>query len=228
MKTLIIVAHPNLDESRTQQFLQAASIDSNVQWHALDNRPLNVAGEQRLLRQADRIIFQFPLYWYSAPASLKNWEDTVLTRAFAYPADGGALIGKQLGLVISLGQPAAHYAAGAPEQFSLSQLTVPYQALAQRLQMTLLPSFIVDQFGYQSETQKMQLLVDYQRYLTQPSLGHFDGEVDWIVTKLAAINAHQNGPEQQRLALIIDQIKQNDATLEGLQDTLTMLKEGED
>ncbi len=227
MKTLIIVAHPNLDESTTQQFLKTAAGVPNVRWHALNEQPLTVADEQQLLRGADRIIFQFPLYWYSAPASLKNWEDTVLTRAFAYPAAGGSLVDKQLGLAISLGQPAAHYAAGEAEQFSISQLTTPYQALAHRLKMNWLPTFIIDQFAYQNEAQKMQLLVDYQRYLTQPLLGHFDAEVDWTIEKLTAVNAQQSGAAKQRLSLIIDQIKQNSVRLDDLQDTLTMLKDGE-
>ncbi|WP_369404146.1 NAD(P)H-dependent oxidoreductase [Secundilactobacillus oryzae] len=36
------------------------------------NQPIDVEIEQRLLAENDRIIFQFPLYWYSSPASLKT------------------------------------------------------------------------------------------------------------------------------------------------------------
>lgn len=226
MKTVVIVSHPNIASSSTQQFLKEAAAEPDVTWHVLTDQPLDITAEQALVRDADRLIFQFPLYWYSAPASLKAWEDTVLTRSFTYPSVGGALVGKELGLVISLGQPAAHYAAGAPEQFSVSQLTTPYQALAHRLGMTWLPSFVVDQFGYQTETEKMHLLVDYQRYLTQNPLTHFSDQVNWTLRKLKAVSETQPEADQQKIGLVIDQISQNAATLSDLQDTLALLKDG--
>ncbi|XP_072300641.1 NAD(P)H dehydrogenase [quinone] 1-like [Eucyclogobius newberryi] len=40
--------------------------------------------EQRKVKEADLIIFQFPMYWFSVPAILKGWFDRVLTLGFAY------------------------------------------------------------------------------------------------------------------------------------------------
>ncbi|KAF7658525.1 hypothetical protein LDENG_00011710 [Lucifuga dentata] len=40
--------------------------------------------EQRKLTEADLIIFQFPMYWFSVPAILKGWIDRVLTLGYAY------------------------------------------------------------------------------------------------------------------------------------------------
>ena len=37
-----------------------------------------VATEQSALRAADVIVWQFPLYWYSVPAKMKQWIDDVL------------------------------------------------------------------------------------------------------------------------------------------------------
>ncbi|MFN1209046.1 NAD(P)H-dependent oxidoreductase, partial [Enterococcus lactis] len=34
------------------------------------------------LAQYDRILFQFPMYWYSAPALMKKYEDDVFSKNF--------------------------------------------------------------------------------------------------------------------------------------------------
>lgn len=44
----------------------------------------DIAAEQRKLEEAELIIFQFPLYWFSVPAILKGWFDRVLTQGFAF------------------------------------------------------------------------------------------------------------------------------------------------
>ncbi len=36
---------------------------------------IDVAKEQKLLLEHDNIVFQFPLYWYSFPAIMKQWLD---------------------------------------------------------------------------------------------------------------------------------------------------------
>ncbi|NP_001413092.1 ribosyldihydronicotinamide dehydrogenase [quinone] isoform 5 [Mus musculus] len=44
--------------------------------------------EQRKVQEADLVIFQFPLYWFSVPAILKGWMDRVLCRGFAFDIPG--------------------------------------------------------------------------------------------------------------------------------------------
>ncbi|NXU50722.1 NQO2 dehydrogenase, partial [Turnix velox] len=40
--------------------------------------------EQKKVQEADLLIFQFPLYWFSMPAIMKGWMDRVLAEGFAY------------------------------------------------------------------------------------------------------------------------------------------------
>uniref|UniRef100_A0A8C4XZQ1 N-ribosyldihydronicotinamide:quinone dehydrogenase 2 n=1 Tax=Gopherus evgoodei TaxID=1825980 RepID=A0A8C4XZQ1_9SAUR len=40
--------------------------------------------EQRKVQEAKLVIFQFPLYWFSMPAIMKDWMDTVLVQGFAH------------------------------------------------------------------------------------------------------------------------------------------------
>lgn len=71
MRTLIIVAHPELASSGTQQFLRRGAELVAADWQPLST-DFNVATEQVKLRAAERIIWQFPLYWYSAPGNIES------------------------------------------------------------------------------------------------------------------------------------------------------------
>ncbi|XP_032381086.1 NAD(P)H dehydrogenase [quinone] 1 [Etheostoma spectabile] len=44
----------------------------------------DITEEQRKLTQADLVIFQFPMYWFTLPAIMKGWIDRVLTLGYAY------------------------------------------------------------------------------------------------------------------------------------------------
>jgi len=66
-----------------------------------------VAQEQAKVREADLMIFQFPVWWFSMPAILKGWVDRVLSKGFAYSSghkyDTGLLKGKRAMLSITTG-----------------------------------------------------------------------------------------------------------------------------
>lgn len=55
---------------------------------------IDVQYEQRLLEGRDVVIFQHPIYWYSTPSILKEWQDLVLEHGWAYGSEGKALHGK--------------------------------------------------------------------------------------------------------------------------------------
>lgn len=217
MKTLIIVSHPEIDNSYTQQFLKRGAKLENVTWHELAvNQPIDVEIEQRLLAENDRIIFQFPLYWYSSPASLKNWQDEVLSSHLD-------LSDKQLGLVISTGLPAEAYQPGGEVGFSLAELTKPFQALAKKFAMNFLPILPIYQFGYQTDQEKMAQLINYQRYLTQEPIESLTAKIEWFKSRLAALNL-----EAPTLNLLINELSTEQDRLADLQQTLAMIKMEED
>ncbi|WP_146995614.1 NAD(P)H-dependent oxidoreductase, partial [Schleiferilactobacillus harbinensis] len=87
MRTLVLIGHPDLAHSGTQAFLQAAAgaltdadeWDISAQGVPDSAEILRLQGE---MRRYDRLIFQFPLYWYSMPGVFKQWLDTVWTTPF--------------------------------------------------------------------------------------------------------------------------------------------------
>lgn len=113
---LLIYAHPHHERSVANRvLLDAVRGVPGLALHALyDLYPdfsIDVAREQALLSQAQAVVWQHPLYWYTAPALLKLWFEVVLTRGWAYGDGGTALAGKRCLWVTTTGAPDAAYDA---------------------------------------------------------------------------------------------------------------------
>ncbi|MDT6981280.1 NAD(P)H-dependent oxidoreductase [Levilactobacillus zymae] len=228
MQTLVLVAHPHLADSTTQQFFKASLPADGVTYRVLDQRDYDVSQEQAALRQADRIILQFPLYWYAAPASLKHWEDTVLTRTFVYGDHRYPLADKELGIVVTTGMPAQAFRRGGTENVTLDALMAPLAALAHRAKMSWLPIFAVHQFNYLDEPQKLRLVVAYQRYLTQSAPDTLANRQAWFAARLPEKVAQLKPADQTTGRLIATTVTQQVDTLAELMATLAMIKEQDD
>ncbi|XP_048042269.1 NAD(P)H dehydrogenase [quinone] 1 [Megalobrama amblycephala] len=77
----------------------------------------DIAEEQHKLEQAELVIFQFPLYWFSIPAILKGWVDRVLIQGFAFTMqkmyDNGVFKDKKAMLSFTTGGTESMYQADA-------------------------------------------------------------------------------------------------------------------
>ncbi|CAM2817488.1 NAD(P)H-dependent oxidoreductase [Fructilactobacillus fructivorans] len=233
MKTLIIVSHPEFQDSITQAFLKTSQAELNdVTWHCLDeiygSDPIDVQAERELLNGADRIIFQFPLYWYSAPASLKIWEDDVLSRAYTYANEEGHLKDKEVGIVTSVGYPKSAFAAGASQSFSISQIMIPYEALAKQAGMKFMKPLVIAQFGYSTDEEKSQLLVDYQMYLTAKYPFSFNERETWMIHQLKKLASGSMKNHQQELDLIIQELETGQDDLNDLKEQINLIRNKEE
>lgn len=217
MKTLIVLAHPEYEDSNTQQFLIASTKNlEDVSIRYLDEEKIDKRKEKELLKEADRIIFQFPMYWYSAPFLLKRWLDEVFDDSLI--ANG--LKKKELGLVVTMGLSQEDFAAGRSEKFTLSEIFRPFEALANKCQMTYLPIFPVALFPYLSEVNKKKLLIDYQMYLTKQNETSFKKKEDWFVSRLESFK--EKSTNQESINHVLESLKDNRETLD---DLLVLVKE---
>lgn len=229
MKTLIIVAHPQRNESVTQTFFRdsLANLD-NVTWHPIEPQ-FDVKEERQLLISNDRIILQFPLYWYSAPALMKKWIDDVFGDTFAL-APEFVMEDRELGLVVTTASAGDDFGAGKPEQFTMSEILRPFEAMAKKVKMKYLAPFVVHQFGYQTEEQHEQLLTDYQQYATNSDFQDFSGQTKWFLAQLKnKMNKLDNEYDIIMVQSLYDQLESGQDELKDLQWTLSMIKNaGED
>ncbi|CAI2078324.1 General stress protein 14 [Serratia ficaria] len=79
------------------------------QRHHWDNRalPAEVQRHIALLRQADRLILQFPFWWFGVPAIIKGWMDRVFVYGGLYDSrhrhENGVMRGKRALLTVTAG-----------------------------------------------------------------------------------------------------------------------------
>ena len=77
---------------------------------------INVEAEQQKLIDADIIVLQFPIFWYSCPALLAKWLEDVFVRGFSHGSTGKALAHKKLLLSFTTGAPESAYGGAFPAE----------------------------------------------------------------------------------------------------------------
>jgi len=130
---LIIYAHPYPEKSNVNKLMLrfAANRPDVVIRSLYDLYPdfnINVEAEQEAVEQADLLVLQHPLYWYSYPPLLKLWIDKVFTRGWAYGNGATALKNKNLLWVVTTGGDHDHFEGGDHPSFAV--LSQPLQATA--------------------------------------------------------------------------------------------------
>lgn len=128
MKKLVLVSHDNFTGSRINHALveKASQLDNVTIHHVPQPHLLNVAEEQALLLAHDEIVFQFPLQWFSSPASLKAWFDQVLRYNWAY-GENFNLAGKKFKVVLTTGGIADAYLPGGQNGITISDVLKPIE-----------------------------------------------------------------------------------------------------
>ncbi|NEW09712.1 general stress protein [Paenibacillus sp. SYP-B3998] len=147
MKILVIVAHPSLEQSRANRALiQELSLDDNIDVHNLYGEYLDwtidIDREQQLLTKYDRIVFQFPLFWYSTPPLLKKWFDDVLTHGWAHGTGGDHLKGKEFIMATTAGASERDYRSGGSNESTISEFLRPIQETVKYIGGVYLPDFV--------------------------------------------------------------------------------------
>jgi len=100
-KLIVYYAHPGHKHSHTNRRMASVAagiegisfVDLYAQYPRFD---IDVAAEQQRLLDHDVILFQFPIFWYSTPSIVKEWQDLVLEHGFAYGKNGDKLAGKHM------------------------------------------------------------------------------------------------------------------------------------
>ncbi len=99
-------------------------------YHDYPNYQIDIDREQQRLREHDVVVFMFPLFWYSTPALLKEWQDLVLEYGFAYGSEGTALHGKIFLCATTAGGAEDAYHSQGYNHFTIRELLQPLEQTA--------------------------------------------------------------------------------------------------
>ena len=135
----------------------------------------------------DLLIFNFPIFWFSAPAILKGWIDRVFVSGHFYGGkrfyDQGGMRGKQAMLALSLG--------GQPHMFGPEAIHGEMDTLLRPIMrgalaycgFTVLPPYVAYHVPYVTPEARQAMLDEYRERLLHlddltpipfPRLGDFD------------------------------------------------------
>ncbi|PWK59677.1 NAD(P)H-dependent oxidoreductase [Roseicyclus mahoneyensis] len=176
-QTLILLFHPDLAKSKTNAALQAAArtvagvqvVDMHARYPG-GRVDMHADGEAeaRALLEADRIVLQFPIQWYSTPALLKAWQDVVLTRMYYIHAatEGDRLAGTPLMIAATAGNTPDAYGPGGANHFTMEELMAPLKATALRCGLPWHPPHLVFRADRLEPAQLAAAQESYLRALT--------------------------------------------------------------
>ena len=141
MASLIVYyAHPGHKYSHVNRYMAqaAAAVDGITFVDLYRDYPrfdVNVVIEQQRLLDHDVVLFQFPMFWYSTPSLIKEWQDLVLEHGFAYGTDGDKLEGKHMMLALTAAGPEEAYTPGGYQHHPIRTFLTPLEQTARLCKM---------------------------------------------------------------------------------------------
>jgi len=159
-RVIVYYAHPGQKHSHANRAMADAAhqvpditfVDLYAQYPRFN---VDIELEQQRLLDHDVIVFQFPLFWYSTPALIKEWEDLVLEQGFAYGVGGDRLAGKHMLLAVTAAGPMDAYTPAGYQHYPIRTFLTPLEQTARLCEMNFLPPYVL--YGSLSAPQDGQL-----------------------------------------------------------------------
>lgn len=150
MNTVILLFHPNMRRSLVnKRLIEAAQAKRGVNvrdMYALyGDEPINPEMEHHILERAKRIVLQFPLEWYNAPALFHKWAKQVLDDYWLHSGPDGREIlqGKELLLTVAYSEPSYDFTANGKYKYSLKEILRPFEVLSMHLGLKYCEPFTI-------------------------------------------------------------------------------------
>ena len=159
MKTLVIVIHPQIENSVVNKrwIEELNKYPEKFEVHQLHqtypDEKINVLAEQKLIEKYDKIVFQFPFYWFNCPPFFKKYLDEVLTYGWAYGSTSGYKVSnKKIALAISVGIEENEYGPKGKYRYTLAELTRPFELTFEYIKADYRPFFAY--YGFELNASK--------------------------------------------------------------------------
>ncbi|MEL7448243.1 MAG: NAD(P)H-dependent oxidoreductase [Pseudomonadota bacterium] len=147
-RLIVYYAHPGHRHSHVNRYMASAAqavegitfVDLYNDYPRFD---INVDVEQQRLLDHDVVLFQFPMFWYSTPSIIKEWEDLVLEHGFAYGSGGTQLSGKTMLLAITAAGPADAYTPAGYQHYPMRTFLTPLEQTARLCDMRFSAPYVL-------------------------------------------------------------------------------------
>jgi len=154
---LVLVAHPQMEQSRANLALmraatalkhdkrpgQRASVAVRDLYALYPDYLIDTTAERAALASARLVVWQHPIHWYSMPPLMKLWVDEVLAFGWAYGPGGTALRGKDLWLVATTGGPEDSYRPDSYNRYFFDAFLPPFEQTAALCGLRFLPPMLL-------------------------------------------------------------------------------------
>jgi putative NADPH-quinone reductase len=132
MKTLIVTGHPNLKESKVnsswikelKKYPEEFDIHNLYEGNGMIE--FDVSKEQELIERYDKLILQFPIYWFNCPPLIKKWLDEVFLEGWAYGKNNKMKM-RKVGLAVTAGIKEHNYRSDGRHIHTLEEVLLPFE-----------------------------------------------------------------------------------------------------
>jgi putative NADPH-quinone reductase len=134
MKTLVVVAHPDIETSvinkawleELRKYPELYTV--HELYNVYPDWQIDVAQEQKLIEAHEKFVLQFPVFWFSSPPLLKKWLDDVLTYGWAYGSGSGyKMQNRKVALAVTAGIKEQDYSSTGRYKYSLDEILLPFE-----------------------------------------------------------------------------------------------------
>ena len=145
---IVYYAHPGHKHSHANKAMMAEAskvdgitfVDLYAEYPRFD---INIDREQGRLLDHDVILFQFPMFWYSTPSLIKEWQDLVLEHGFAYGAGGDKLVGKCAMLAVTAAGNREAYTEQGYQHYPIRTFLTPLERTARLCHMEFAAPYVL-------------------------------------------------------------------------------------
>lgn len=149
MKTLIIAIHPNIETSVvSKRWIEELNKYPDLYrvhqlYKVYPDEQLDVEAEQKLVEKFDKIVFQFPFYWFNCPSFFKKWLDEVVLPGWAFGRESEfGLAGKKITMAISTGIAEHDYQPSGKYGITVEELIRPFKLSFDYIRAEYRPPFV--------------------------------------------------------------------------------------
>ncbi len=152
---LVLLAHPDFKNSKANKALidaiqELPDIIIEDLYSPSSDTSFNISHYRNLLPDITTIVFQFPLYWASAPSEMKRWIDEIFTPL----AHEGRVTGKKLLIATTAASEYDAYRSGGRNRFTIDELLRPFEMAAHHSGMVWHTPFVIYGLREDPETAK--------------------------------------------------------------------------